>query len=126
MRKNSDRHIDTDKAHVIKEKAEEIMRTGIKMKDAYHVACAVYASCDCFLTTDDRLLKYYTDEIKVLNPIDFIRRTLDCSAIEQAVGEDIGKTSRGGFFVDIREEFGKYHVNIVVDYRGDWSAWHRD
>ena len=47
-------------------------------------------------------------------------------AIEQAVGEDIGKTSRGGFFVDIREEFGKYHVNIVVDYRGDWSAWHRD
>lgn len=77
MRKNSVRHVDTDKAHVIKEKAEEIMRTGIKMKDAYHVACAVYASCDCFLTTDDRLLKYYTDEIKVLNPIDFVRRMED-------------------------------------------------
>lgn len=73
MQKNSAEHIDIDKAHVIKEKAEEIMRTGIKMKDAYHVACAVYASCDCFLTTDDRLLKYYTDEIKVLNPIDFVK-----------------------------------------------------
>lgn len=44
------------------------------MKDAYHVACAVYSSCDCFLTTDDRLLKYHTGEIQMLNPIDFIRR----------------------------------------------------
>ena len=26
----------------------------------------------------------------------------------------------------VREEFGEYHVNVVVDYRGDWSAWHRD
>ncbi len=50
------------------------MKTGIKMKDAYHVACAVCPSCDCFLTTDDRLLKYDTDEIQMLNPIDFIRR----------------------------------------------------
>ena len=48
--------------------------TGIKMKDAYHVACAVYSFCDYFLTTDDRLLKYYTNEIQMLNPIDFIRR----------------------------------------------------
>ncbi len=50
------------------------MKTGIKVKDAYHVACAVYSSCDCFLTTDDRLLKYHTSEIQMLNPIDFIRR----------------------------------------------------
>ena len=50
------------------------MKTGIKMKDAYYVACAVYSSCDCFLTTDDRLLKYRTGEIQMLNPIDFIRR----------------------------------------------------
>ncbi len=52
--------------------------------------------------------------------------TLDRSAIEQVVGEDIGKASRGGFFVDIREEFGEYHVNIVVDYRGDRGVGYRD
>ena len=71
---NSIEYIDSDKADVIKAKAEEIMKTGIKMKDAYHVACAIYLSCDCFLTTDDRLLKYHTSDIQMLNPIDFIRR----------------------------------------------------
>ena len=71
---NSIEYIDSDKADVIKTKAEEILKTGIKMKDAYHVACAIYSSCDCFLTTDDKLLKYHTSEIQMLNPIDFIRR----------------------------------------------------
>lgn len=44
------------------------------MKDAHHIACAIFASCDCFLTTDDRLLKYNTNEIQLLNPIDFVKR----------------------------------------------------
>lgn len=50
------------------------MKTGIKMKDAYHVACAIYSSCDCFLTTDNRLLKYHASDIQMLNLIDFIGR----------------------------------------------------
>ena len=66
-------YIDVDKAEEIRQKAEDIMKTGVKMKDAYHVACAIYAGCDCFLTTDDRLLKYSSAEIKMLNPIDFVR-----------------------------------------------------
>lgn len=74
IQKNSTEYIDIDKSDIIKSKAEEIMKTGIKIKDAYHIACAVYASCDCFLTTDDRLLKYRTDEIQMLNPIDLIRK----------------------------------------------------
>lgn len=74
LRKNSAEYIDIDKMDIIKPKAEEIMKTGIKMKDAYHVACALYSSCDYFLSTDDRLLKYKTSEIQMLNPIDFIRR----------------------------------------------------
>lgn len=74
LQKNSVEYIDADKGDLIKTKAEEIMKTGVKMKDAYHVACAVYASCDCFLTTDDRLLKYRTDEIQIINPVDFVRR----------------------------------------------------
>lgn len=74
IQKNSTDYIDIEKADEIKQKAEEIMKTGIKMKDAYHVACAIFSSCDCFLTTDNRLLKYRTNEIQMLNPVDFIRR----------------------------------------------------
>ncbi len=74
MQQNSIEYIDVEKADEIKFRAEEIMKTGVKMKDAYHVACAIYSSCDYFLTTDDRLLKYHTNEIQMLNPVDFIRR----------------------------------------------------
>ena len=51
-----------------------IMGTGIKEKDAYHVACAVMAECDYFITTDDRLLKYQSEKIKLVTPGEFIRR----------------------------------------------------
>lgn len=74
IQRNTTEYIDTDKADFIKSKSEEIMKTGVKTKDAYHVACAIYASCDYFLSTDDRLLKYNTDEIQMLSPIDFIKR----------------------------------------------------
>lgn len=74
---NTEEYIDIDKAEDIKAKAEEIMKTGVKMKDAYHVACAIYAKCDYFFTMDDRLLKYDTNEIQMLNPIDFVRRLED-------------------------------------------------
>lgn len=61
---------ETDIANV----ADHIMRTGIKEKDAYHVACAVIAECDYFVTTDDRLLKYQSEKIKLVTPGEFIRR----------------------------------------------------
>lgn len=51
-----------------------IMETGIKEKDAYHVACAVMAECDYFVTTDDRLLKFQSEKIKLVTPGEFIRR----------------------------------------------------
>lgn len=71
---NTTKYVDINNIESIKIKANEIMRTGIKVKDAYHVACAIEGKSDCFLTTDDRLLKYQTDEIEMLNPIDFIKR----------------------------------------------------
>ncbi len=77
IQKNSTEYVDIDIAETIKAKAGEIMKTGIKMKDASHVACAVYAGCDCFLTTDYRLLKYRTDEIQMLNPVEFVSRWED-------------------------------------------------
>ena len=52
--------------------AGNIMQTGIKKKDATHLACAIIAKCDYFITTDKRVLNYKTDEIKIVNPISFV------------------------------------------------------
>jgi len=53
--------------------ATEIKKTGIKDFDALHIACAIIAKCDYFITTDKRLLKYKTDKINIINPIDYIK-----------------------------------------------------
>ena len=53
--------------------ADEFMKQGIKMKDATHLACAIKAGCDYFLTTDDQLIKKYHDNaIKVRTPLTFL------------------------------------------------------
>ncbi len=57
---------------LVEEKAAEIMKTGVKFKDACHVASAIYAGCEYFISTDVRLLKYRTKEIKMVTPIEFI------------------------------------------------------
>lgn len=48
--------------------------TGIKSKDALHLACAIEAACDTFITTDRSFLKkaQKIKEIKTLNPVDFV------------------------------------------------------
>ena len=53
--------------------ARQIQQTGIKDVDALHMACAVYAGCDYFVTCDDRMLKYKGGQISVIDPIDFIK-----------------------------------------------------
>ncbi len=45
----------------------------MKTADAFHVACAILSGSDIFVTTDDRLLRYQTGEIKIVNPPEFIR-----------------------------------------------------
>ncbi len=52
--------------------AKDIQSTGVKKMDSWHVACAIIAGAEYFLTTDKRLLKYNTDSIKMINPVDFI------------------------------------------------------
>ena len=69
---NMSGYVGVDRAPKIKPIAESIMETGIKEKDAYHVASAIYAECDYFISTDMRLLKYTSDKIKLVTPIDFI------------------------------------------------------
>ncbi len=55
----------------IEEKAQDIMKTGVKFKDACHIASAIRAGADYLISTDIRMLKYKTEEIKLINPIDF-------------------------------------------------------
>ena len=52
--------------------AEEIEQTGIKPYDALHVACAITANCDYFISVDKRLLKYKNTKIILYNPLQFI------------------------------------------------------
>lgn len=56
----------------IETKAAEIMRTGVKYKDACHVASAIYAECEYFISKEARLLKYKSNEIKMVTPIEFV------------------------------------------------------
>jgi predicted nucleic acid-binding protein len=58
-------------------KARELMALGLRQKDASHVACAIYAKADFFITTDKKIINKTVNEIEVLNPIDFIRRYSD-------------------------------------------------
>jgi hypothetical protein len=50
----------------------EIVEKGLKPEDATHVAASILAGCDYLFTTDDRILKYTDDRIRIMNPTDFI------------------------------------------------------
>ena len=50
-----------------------IIRKKIKPIDALHLSCAIDAGTDYFITVDDGILKYSTDEIKIFDPIMFIK-----------------------------------------------------
>ncbi|MBR2208074.1 MAG: hypothetical protein IJ859_04615 [Synergistaceae bacterium] len=65
-------HVSVERNEIISKKAALIMTAGVKEKDAYHLASAIYAECEYFISTDLRLLKYKTDEIKMVTPIEFI------------------------------------------------------
>ena len=52
--------------------AEKLKAKGIKTFDALHIACAVSANCDYYLTTDRKLLRSKINEINIADPIQFI------------------------------------------------------
>lgn len=68
-------YVGVERQSEVEEKAREIMRTGVKFKDACHVASAIFARCDYLVSTDKRLLKFQTDEISMVTPVEFILRT---------------------------------------------------
>jgi predicted nucleic acid-binding protein len=72
--KNASEFIDFDKLPELTDKINELLKMGLKWKDAAHLACAIEAGCDYLLTTDDKFQKRYTgNEITVCNPVDFIK-----------------------------------------------------
>jgi predicted nucleic acid-binding protein len=69
--------VDVDYSAAVAGKAAEYMRLGLRQKDAAHVACAVAAKADYFITTDKKILNKNIKDIDMLNPIDFVRRFSD-------------------------------------------------
>jgi len=53
--------------------SEEIQKTGIKNVDSLHIACAIDANCNYFISVDRRLLKYRETGIVFCDPIEFLR-----------------------------------------------------
>jgi hypothetical protein len=71
---NASIYIDHDKAEQVETTALAVMGFNIHQKDAIHIACAIIAECDYFITTDDIILRRYHDTgIALCNPIDFIK-----------------------------------------------------
>jgi hypothetical protein len=52
----------------------KIAGKGIRANDALHIACAIESQCDYFITTDAGLTNKEIEGIKIINPIDFVRR----------------------------------------------------
>ncbi|MDR0829772.1 MAG: PIN domain-containing protein [Prevotellaceae bacterium] len=65
--------LDIDYSDEIVELGKKIISKGIKKKDALHIACAIQAKCDYFLTTDKKILNSRFEEIITINPLDFIK-----------------------------------------------------
>ena len=75
LEENTSVYVDETRQGEVEPLAQEINATGVKSADSIHAACAIIAQCDYLLTTDDRLLKYKTDRIQIVDPTEFIRVT---------------------------------------------------
>jgi len=70
---NASMYIGSESMSDIYQTAGNLMRQGIKMKDAAHLACAIKAGCDYFITTDDKLIKRWNgNTIKLRTPLAFL------------------------------------------------------
>jgi predicted nucleic acid-binding protein len=60
------------------ETAKQLNEKGFHKIDSLHIACAIIAKCEYFLTTDDQILKRarLLNDIKINDPIGFIKEIL--------------------------------------------------
>lgn len=54
--------------------AKLVKKHGLKAKDALHIACAIEAECDYFITTDDEILNKGSSiiQVKTVSPVNMI------------------------------------------------------
>ena len=66
--------VDVIESPSILEHAQQFESRGLRGKDALHIACALETGCECFLTTDDHVIKLMGnfDPLLVMNPTTFI------------------------------------------------------
>ena len=71
--------VDLPVNEAIEEVAEMLSNIGVKPMDALHVACAIEAHAEYFLTTDNALLRKMAKhcKIRVVDPVDFVRELKD-------------------------------------------------
>lgn len=69
---------DVEADRKIMELASRINAEGIRKFDSLHIACAIKAKADYFLTTDDGILKKASRirEIRITDPIGFIKEVM--------------------------------------------------
>lgn len=69
---------DIDENENVLKAAGMLLEKGIKKIDSLHVACAIQAGADYFLTTDDGILRkaILVEKIRVTDPIGFIKEVL--------------------------------------------------
>jgi predicted nucleic acid-binding protein len=60
------------------ETANLLNQKGLQKIDSLHIACAIFAKCEYFLTTDDKILQRekVIDDININDPIGFIKEVL--------------------------------------------------
>lgn len=67
--------IDIDENRELIDNAINLTQMGLRSKDALHIACALFAKCDYFLTTDDKILNKNSmvDNLIIIDPIGFVK-----------------------------------------------------
>ena len=67
--------IDISEGPAVLKRGALLMQLGLQTKDALHIACAIEAECEYFLTTDDKIVTKndYIGELRITDPIGYIR-----------------------------------------------------
>ncbi|HDQ73779.1 MAG TPA: PIN domain protein [Chloroflexi bacterium] len=67
-------YIDINETATVLKWAHSVQALGLQSKDALHIACAIEAEADYFITTDDLIIKKLQNfsEIRVVDPLEFI------------------------------------------------------
>ena len=104
--------------------SEKIISSGIKIKDAYHIASAIFAKCDYFITVDKKILKYLCNEVKIISPKDFVNIlevwNLENELIQKGIKcliKNLGYSEANEFLYQV--------VKNQIEYF-DYTEWRRD